>query len=212
MSMDKRFRILVVDDEPLNIQLIAASLNDVYDVFTARDGFDAISQLKEHKPDLILLDVMMPDLSGFDVCRIIKADEAFVDLPILFLTAMDSIEGEMEGLGLGGIDYLTKPVNLELLKLRVHNHIELKKRNELILLQRDLLARRKAELESALSQVKCLESILPICMYCKKFRDDTGSEPGKGKWMRMEEFLYLKSGSEISHGCCLECYEKHKND
>ena len=82
----------------------------------------------------------MPDLSGFDVCKVIKAEEAYADIPILFLTAKDAIEAEIVGLELGGIDYLKKPVNVDLLKLRVRNHIELKK-------QRDLLVRQKAELE-----------------------------------------------------------------
>ena len=144
--MNNRFRILLVDDDLINIQFMTSSLKDEYDILTAQNGHEAISQVKEHEPDLILLDVMMPDMNGFDVCKIIKSDEAFAEIPVIFLTALDTLEGALRGLELGGIDYLIKPVNYDLLKLRVRNHIALKERNELVMQQRDLLARKEEEL------------------------------------------------------------------
>ena len=173
--MDNRFKILAVDDEPVNILLIESALEDEYEIFVALSGHDAISQLKEQKPDMILLDVMMPDISGFDVCKMIKSSAEFADIPIIFLTAMDSREDSRMGLDIGGIDYLTKPVDFDLLKLRVRNHIELKQRNDLVKEQRDLLALQKEELELALARVKQLEGIIPICSYCKKIKDDKSS-------------------------------------
>ena len=163
--MDKRFTILVVDDEPVNVQLFSSALRTEYDIVTAQNGHEAISRLKECPPDLILLDVMMPDINGFDVCKIIKANAAFVDIPVIFLTAMDTHEGARQGFDTGGIDYLTKPVELDLLKLRVRNHIESKARNDLVKEQRDQLAQQKEELEEALARVKQLEGIITICMY-----------------------------------------------
>jgi DNA-binding response OmpR family regulator len=156
--MNERVCILVVDDEPVNLHVVESALADTYDILTAQNGNEAIRQIKEKHPALILLDVMMPGLDGFDVCRIIKADETLSDIPIIFLTAVDSVGGEIMGLKLGGIDYLTKPVNLDLLKLRVRNHIELKHKNDLIIEQRDLLIRQKAELEKALARIKQLEA------------------------------------------------------
>ncbi|MEI6209835.1 MAG: response regulator [Desulfuromonadales bacterium] len=148
--MDKRFSILTVDDEPVNIELMRAALKDDYEILTALSGQDAIEQLEEQAPDLILLDVMMPDFNGFDVCRIIKADERFADIPIIFLTAsLETIEGELQGLEVGAIDYLVKPVNLALLRLRIRNHLALKERNELVKEQRDLLIRQKEELRTS---------------------------------------------------------------
>ncbi|MEI6207786.1 MAG: response regulator [Desulfuromonadales bacterium] len=144
--MNNRSSILVVDDEPVNLQFISAALKDEYDIFTASDGYAAISHVKEYKPDLILLDVMMPDLNGFEVCKIIKADAAFADIPVIFMTALDTLEGARQGFDIGGIDYLTKPVDIDLLKLRVRNHVELKERNDLVKEQRDLLAHQKEEL------------------------------------------------------------------
>lgn len=198
--MDKRFRILAVDDEPINIQVIKAALKEEYDFLTAMNGHDAVALLEQYKPDLILLDVLMPDLNGFEVCSIIKADERYADIPILFMTALDSHEGELQGLKLGAVDYLTKPVNIELLKVRVRNHLALKERNDLIREQRDLLARQKEQLEAALAQVKQLEGIIPICSYCKKIRDDHQS------WHQLEDYISEHSEALFSHGICPECY------
>lgn len=199
--MNKRSIILIVDDDPVNIQVMKSALKGEYDILTALNGYDAISQLKEHKPDLILLDVMMPDLSGFEVCSIIKSDGAFADISVIFLTALDNDEAELQGLELGGIDYLTKPVNFALLKLRVRNHITLKERNDLIKAQRDQLARQKEELEEALGRVKQLEGIIPICMHCKKIRDDQNS------WNQLEQYITDHSEAKFSHGICPQCYE-----
>ena len=186
---------MAVDDDPNNIKIITAALKDEYDITSALNGHDAIDRLRERRPDLILLDVMMPDLSGFDVCGIIKSDLEFADIPVIFLTAVDTQEGELQGLEAGGIDYLTKPVNLALLKLRVRNHLLLKK-------QRDLLEEKNAELEAALARVKQLEGIIPICSYCKKIRDDQQT------WQQLEIYISNHSEAEFSHGMCPDCTEE----
>jgi DNA-binding response OmpR family regulator len=193
--MDKRHRILAVDDEYVNIQLLKSALCEEYDILTALNGHEAIELIKQYKPDLILLDVMMPDISGFDVCTIIKADERFTDIPVIFLTALDSQDDQLQGLELGGIDYITKPINFALLKLRVRNHLAMKE-------QRDLLARQKEELEEALARVKQLEGIIPICTYCKKIRDD------KQSWHQLETCISDHSETVFSHGACPECMEE----
>jgi len=197
----KRFKILVVDDEQSNIKTVTAALKDDYDILAALNGYDAISQLKEHQPDLILLDVMMPDMDGFEVCKTIKSDEAFSNTPIIFLTALDTYAGEFQGLDQGATDYLAKPIDYSLLKLRVRNHIALKEQNELVKEQRDLLSRQKEELEDALARVKQLEGIIPICMFCKKIRDDNSS------WQQLEKYITEHSNALFSHGICPECAE-----
>jgi len=170
-----RYKILIVDDEPVNIHLLERALKKDYEICSSQNGFEAISLVKTRIPDLILLDVMMPDINGFDVCRAIKSDEQFSAIPVIFLTAMDTFEGAVEGFKAGGIDYLTKPVDLDLLKLRVHNHLELKRQNDLICEQRDLLVRQKEQLEAALARIKRLEGIIPICAFCKNIRNDDAS-------------------------------------
>jgi len=201
--MTEKARILIVDDEPINVKIVEHALCDTYDTISACNGYEAIRIVKKTPPDLILLDVMMPDLNGFDVCRIIKADERLSDIPVLFLTAMDSVAGEIMGLELGGTDYLAKPVNLDLLKLRVRNHIELKKRNDLIREQRNLLAQQKDELESSLKRIKQLEGIIPICMFCKNIRSEDTS------WEQIETYITDHTDAFFSHGICPSCLAKN---
>ena len=193
--MNNRHKILVVDDDPGSIKIMTTILKDEYDIISALNGHDAIDQLKEHETDLILLDVLMPDLNGFDVCRIIKSDLAFADIPVIFLTAVDTYDAQLHGLELGGIDYIAKPVNLDLLKLRVRNHIELKE-------HRDLLKQKNEELEAALARVKQLEGIVPICSYCKKIRDD------QKNWHQLETYISNHSDAIFSHGACPDCAEE----
>lgn len=123
MTPDKA-RILIVDDEPANLAILATALECDYELFAATGGYKALELAKEIRPDLILLDIMMPDLSGVYVCRIIKSDADLTHIPVIFLTAMTGQTNEAKGLEAGGIDYLTKPLAIELVKLRVKNQIE----------------------------------------------------------------------------------------
>lgn len=197
--MNNRSRILIVDDDQTNVLVLENALHEEYDISSAGNGYDALHQIKEMHPDLILLDVMMPELGGFDVCRIIKAEETFAEIPVIFLTAMDTHAGEKTGLESGGVDYLTKPFNIDLVRLRVRNHIALKERSDLVKEQCDLLVHQKKELEAALARVKQLEGIIPICMYCKKIRDDENS------WQQLESYISRHSEAMFSHGICPEC-------
>jgi PleD family two-component response regulator len=204
--MSKRAHILIVDDEPINIRILSSALLSEYDVTPANNGFDAIRLMKEIRPDLIILDVMMPNLNGFEVCGIIKSDPDFTEIPVIFLTAMESAEAETQGLELGGIDYLTKPVNSDLLRLRVRNHIQLKERNDLVREQRDLLARQKEELQEALGRIKRLEGIIPICMHCKSIRHDDTS------WQQLEKYISAHTEAVFSHGVCPSCLSTYYPD
>jgi DNA-binding response OmpR family regulator len=195
--------ILIVDDEVLNVEFLQATLKKQYRVHTALDGFDALRQVEAQTPDLILLDVIMPGMNGFQVARAIKADARHAAIPIIFLTVMDGFEAEMEGLGAGGIDYLTKPFNLRLLKLRVHNHLELKLKSDLIREQRDLATRQKEELEASLARLKRLEGIISICMHCKDIRSDDAS------WQRLEQYIIEHTDAQFSHCICPGCHQQH---
>jgi len=204
--MDKKFKLLIVDDELINIRIMASALKDEYDILSAPDGFRAISQIKENKPDLVLLDVMMPDFNGFEVCSSIKSDATFADIPVIFLTSMDDPHGELQGLEAGAIDYLPKPVNIDMLKARVHNHLELKRRNDLVKEQRDLLARKNKELESAFARIRRLEGIIPICMHCKSIRCDDDS------WQQIVSYLSDHTDALFTHGICPICMKEHYSD
>jgi two-component system, cell cycle response regulator len=119
--------ILVVDDTPANVMLLEAKLtNEYYDVVTAVDGFEAIKQAKEHSPDLILLDVMMPGMDGFETCRQMKADPAISHIPVVMVTALNSAEDRVNGLQAGADDFLTKPIDDAALMARVRSLVRIK--------------------------------------------------------------------------------------
>ncbi len=139
--------ILIVDDNPENLQLMGKLLSDNgYEVGVAQDGEKALSFVKKTHPDLILLDVMMPGMDGFKVCRELKKQLVTQHIPVIFLTAKNETEDIVSGFEAGGVDYVTKPAITEELLARIKTHIE----------------------------VKMLRGLLPICSNCKKVRDDKG--------------------------------------
>jgi DNA-binding response OmpR family regulator len=118
--------ILIVDDVLKNLQLTAQILKDAdYTFSLAQDGQNALTLLEQDIPDLILLDIMMPGMDGFEVCRKIKQDERLNEIPIIFLTARNQTEDLIEGFKAGGLDYITKPFHRDELLIRVKTHLEL---------------------------------------------------------------------------------------
>src|SRR5215203_6944812 len=116
--------ILVVDDNPLNLQLVIRTLDGSgHRILAARSGAAAVDVARKTRPDLILLDVMMPDMSGFEVCRALKADAQTRDAAVIFLSALADVEGKVSGLLLGAVDYITKPIQPEEVQVRVANHL-----------------------------------------------------------------------------------------
>jgi signal transduction histidine kinase len=120
--------ILIVDDNPQNLKVLGNTLTENgYNLIFAKSGVQALNTiLKKKKPDLILLDVMMPEMDGFEVCRRLKQNATFSDIPVIFLTAQTDKEKVVEGFQLGAVDYVTKPFNAEELITRVHTHLKLK--------------------------------------------------------------------------------------
>ncbi|HET6536496.1 MAG TPA: diguanylate cyclase [Sphingopyxis sp.] len=125
--MTERAIILIVDDEVSNIEIMNATLEDSYEVCFATSGAQAIDVARTLLPDLILLDVMMPEMDGYEVCKTLKEDRLLADVPVIFTTGLDDQEAEVRGLSLGAIDYVTKPIQPVTLRARVRNHIELKR-------------------------------------------------------------------------------------
>jgi two-component system sensor histidine kinase/response regulator len=122
----KKKTILIVDDNPMNLLLTSHVLeNEGYATLTADDGRIALKELEKQTPSLILLDVMMPEMDGYEVCRLINANEEWTEIPIIFLTANAQTENLVEGFKAGGVDYITKPFKGEELLVRVKNHLEL---------------------------------------------------------------------------------------
>lgn len=128
----KRQTVMIVDDTPANIEILSESLGDDYELFFATSGADALELLHADKPDLILLDVMMPGMDGYQLCSILKGDPETRNIPIVFVTAMTQEEDEIRGLELGAIDYITKPISPHIVRARVKNHLELKRYRDLL--------------------------------------------------------------------------------
>lgn len=118
--------ILIVDDEIINIEIMSAALEDAYEICFATSGAQALQIAHEILPDLILLDVIMPHMHGFDVCAALKSDPLLADIPVIFITGLGEATDEVHGLSLGAIDYVTKPIRPAILRSRVKNHIETK--------------------------------------------------------------------------------------
>ena len=127
-------KILVVDDNPVNIDFLVELLNE-YDVRTVLDGHSALEAVEEEKPDLILLDISMPGLNGFDVCKRLKASTATNNIPIIFLTASDESDSVVHAFKIGGADYIVKPYNTEEVLVRVQTQLKLKRALEMLEVQ-----------------------------------------------------------------------------
>lgn len=150
--------ILVVDDTPTNLTLLASLLSPHYRVRLAPSGTKALELVRRQCPDLIVLDVMMPGLDGYEVCRRLKDNTATRDIPVLFLSALDQAEDETRGFEAGGADFIHKPFNASTVLARVATQLEAKR-------WRDMLNERngwlQAELQSRLSELDQLREATP---------------------------------------------------
>lgn len=196
---DKRTKIIIIDDNKVNILLAVAILKKSdYEIRTAMDGFEGLKLIKEFNPDVILLDIMMPGMSGIEVCRKLKTDDDyfdFKDIPVLMVTAKVEDSDLEEALEAGATDYIKKPISEIELSSRVRNAVrEVEYLNE--------LKKTNAELQKALDEVKTLSGLLPMCSHCHKVRDD------KGYWNDVEVYISNHSDANISHGLCPDCISK----
>ena len=143
LDLPEKATVLVVDDTPANLSLMTSLLRDKYKVKAAIDGEKALRIAQsDAPPDLILLDIMMPGMDGYEVCRHLQANPATHDIPIIFLTARAGIEDEKMGLELGAVDYITKPISPPIVLARVRNHLALKASADFLEAE---VARRTAE-------------------------------------------------------------------
>lgn len=126
-------RILIVDDVPDNIRVLSSMLaGDGIEISTATSGRRALKIAERYPPDLVLLDIMMPEMDGYEVCRAMKSEPLLRGVPIIFITALADPESEIKGLELGAVDYITKPFNEAIVKLRVKAHLEIKLQREIL--------------------------------------------------------------------------------
>lgn len=155
-----RARVLIVDDAPENIRILMAYLKNSCSVQAATSGAKALEFARaEPKPDLILLDVVMPGMNGYEVCRLLKEDPHTRSIPIIFVTGLNDVGDEERGLRLGAVDYISKPFHAELVRARVHNHLELKQHRDFL---EEEVERRTQELVASQRAQQRLEGELDV--------------------------------------------------
>ena len=185
--------VLVVDDTRINVDLLVLLLQkENYNVRVAESGIEALQKIARNPPDLILLDIMMPEMDGYETCLRIKRNPESKDIPVIFITALNEIADKMKGFEVGGIDYITKPFEVREVLARVKAQLTIQHLNK-------TLAAKNRELEKALEEVKSLQGIVPICSKCKKIRDDDGF------WQRVEKYVSERTGAKFSHSYCPSC-------
>jgi signal transduction histidine kinase len=145
--------VLVVDDNPLNLKLLCKFLSRAgLNTATAEDGLSALEQVKLVQPDLILLDVMMPNIDGFETCQRLKADDSTQDIPVIFMTALTDTEHKLKAFQLGAVDYITKPFHKEEILARIHIHLELRSLTRKLAAQNSELQYSQHELEQRVEE------------------------------------------------------------
>ena len=131
-QLARRCTLLLVDDEASNLQVLRHTLQDEHRLLFAKDGQSALDLVKRDRPDLILLDIMMPGMTGYDVCTVLKQDASTANIPVIFVTALADVEHEHIGLERGAVDYIAKPFNPLIVKARVRTHLSLVHANEVL--------------------------------------------------------------------------------
>lgn len=173
MSIEEtsRHTILVVDDTPANLNLLSSLLKDSYRVKVANNGKKALELANASPPDLVLLDIMMPEMDGYEVCRLLKADERTRKIPVIFLTAKTEIEDEELGFAVGAVDFIHKPISPPIVSARVKTHLEIKSWQDFLQNQNGWL---QQQVEKRLSEINHLQ-YATICVMTSmaEFRDET---------------------------------------
>lgn len=187
---EKKPLLLIVDDVQKNLQILGTLLKEDYQINLATNGKMAVEMVKKNLPDLILLDIMMPEMDGFETCMELKKQNEFKDIPIIFLTARSNPEDIVKGFEMGAVDYITKPFNSLELKVRIKNHIDLRQKTLMLqsLSERDGLTRipNKRRFNDFINMEwrRCLRAYLPISLlmididYFKLFNDNYGHVAG----------------------------------
>ncbi len=191
-------RILIADDDRVSLRVLQGVLTDWgYEVVPAHDGTEAWACLAAPgRPSLAVLDWMMPGMDGPELCRRVRALKSDSPIHLILLTARADPGDIVAGLDSGADDYVVKPFDSAELRAR------LSVGERVLKLQGDL-ADRVRDLEEALTNVKRLQGLLPICAYCKKVRDD------KNYWQQVEQYLSERLDTRFSHSVCPTCYERH---
>ncbi len=205
-----RMKILIIDDDMSSVALLQRRLESsgYTDIQTTTSAKEGLLLVQKDPPDLVILDIVMPEMDGYGFCKQLRKKKQALDIPVIMMTgaALDSDEAIKKTFDAGSTDFITKPIKNTEFLARVKTALTLKKAHDD--LKKELAKRKRSEtkqkklvkeLQEALNHVKQLQGMLPICAECKKIKDDTGY------WQKLEEYIEERSETEFTHGLCPEC-------
>ena len=171
---NRKWKVLIVDDEPTNLELLGEILRDRYQLSFATNGQKAIDVVQKIRPDIVLLDVMMPGISGYETCKRLKSSSETAKIPVIFVTSLGEVEDERHGFDVGGVDYIIKPVSAPIVNARVRTHLALFDQNRVL---EEMVQQRTKELRQALEKLESysLDSIFRLCRASEYKDEDTGA-------------------------------------
>jgi DNA-binding response OmpR family regulator len=202
----KQFRVLVVDDYAGNVFLSTTLLREAgYEALEATTGKECLDAVHTHHPDLILLDVMLPDMSGIEICRQIKSDTTLRNIFVILVSGIQvSSEHQADGLDIGADGYITRPISNKEFLARVQAGERIKRAEDALREKERQQQALISQLQEALAEIKTLKGCIPICAWCKKIRNDEGS------WDQLEAYISKNTEASFSHGLCPDCFEEHR--
>ena len=202
--MSEQFKVLVTDDNPDILLLSTVLLTRAgYEALEASTGEECLVAVRTYHPDLVLLDVMLPGMSGIEVCRQIKSDENLKDIFVILASGIQvSSELQADGLDIGADGYFIRPISNREFLARVQAGERIKRAEDALRTKERQQQELISHLEEALAEIKTLKGFIPICASCKKIRDD------EGYWNQLEAYISKRTDAVFSHGLCPECAEQ----
>lgn len=221
MPQLNNMQILIIDDDIMSIDLMKSIFiengykniyKNIYSTTSAKEGMD---YAQNNAPDLIILDIVMPDISGFDFCASLRKKKATTHIPVIMVSGagLEADRTIQKTFEVGTTDFITKPIRSVEFLARVRAALNLKQAHDKMVteLNKRLAIEKEQKklirkLQNAVEKINTLSGLLPICSACKKVRDD------KGYWQQIETYVQDHSPAEFSHSICPECAEKHYPD
>jgi PleD family two-component response regulator len=205
-EVSKQFKVLVTDDSPEILLLSTMLLRRAgYEVLEASTGKECLFVVRAHHPDLVLLDVILPDMTGIEICRQIKSETSLEDIFVILASGIQiSSELQAEGLDIGADGYIVRPISNREFLARVQAGERIKRAEDALREKEREQQKLISHLKVALAEIKTLKGFIPICASCKKIRDD------EGYWNQLEAYIGKYTDAVFTHGLCPECVEKYK--
>lgn len=204
MTGENKINILIVDDRPENLLSMESLIESPeLNIVRASSGNESLGLMLDYEFAIVLLDVQMPGMDGFETAELMRGSEKTKHVPIIFVTALSKDQKYVfRGYESGAVDYIFKPLEPEILKSKVKVFCEIYRQKRIIQNQLTEIEEKNDVLQRQLKEIKVLKGFIPICASCKKIRDD------KGYWTQVEQYVADHSEAEFTHSICPDCAKK----